>query len=109
MTAISKAIPLYDPRTGEQDKQVVPPSPEEVAEAARALREGQTAWRALGLEGRIASMRRWADAIEAAAERPAHLRGPHADDRDRGVPQSALNEGPGSHARLHYKEGLRTL
>jgi succinate-semialdehyde dehydrogenase/glutarate-semialdehyde dehydrogenase len=69
MTATSTAIPLRDPRTGKQDGQIVPPTPAEVAEAAGVLREGQIAWRALGLEGRIALMRRWADAIEAAAPR----------------------------------------
>ena len=70
MTTSATSIPLYDPRTGEQAGQIVPPSHEEVAEAARVLREGQTKWAALGLQGRISAMRRWADAIEAAAERP---------------------------------------
>ena len=70
MTTNSTSIPLYNPRTGEQEGQIVPPSREMVAETARVLREGQTQWVALGLEGRISAMRRWADAIEAAAERP---------------------------------------
>jgi acyl-CoA reductase-like NAD-dependent aldehyde dehydrogenase len=73
MTTISNLIPLYDPRTGEQDGEIVAASREEVAEAARVLREGQPAWQALGLEGRIAVMRRWADAIEANTARIAEV------------------------------------
>lgn len=69
MTTNSTSIPLYNPRTGEQEGQIVPPSREMVAETARVLREGQTQWVALGLEGRISAMRRWADAIEVAAPR----------------------------------------
>jgi succinate-semialdehyde dehydrogenase/glutarate-semialdehyde dehydrogenase len=69
MSSLSNAIPLFDPRTGERDGEIVPPSREDVAQAARELREGRAAWAALGLEGRIAVMRRWADAIEAAAGR----------------------------------------
>lgn len=69
MAATPNTIPLLDPRTGRQDGAIVPATREEVSEAARVLRKGQIAWRALGLEGRIASMRRWADAIEAAAAR----------------------------------------
>lgn len=67
----SNAIPLRDPRTGEIDGEIVPASRDEVAQAARELRAGQAAWSALGLEGRIAVMRRWADAIEAASDKIA--------------------------------------
>jgi succinate-semialdehyde dehydrogenase/glutarate-semialdehyde dehydrogenase len=69
MSLLSNAIPLYDPRTGERDGEIVPLSHDQVAEAARALRAGQADWVALGLEGRIAVMLKWADAIEAAAPR----------------------------------------
>ncbi|KRB83055.1 aldehyde dehydrogenase [Sphingomonas sp. Root710] len=67
MSSISNAIPLFDPRTGEKDGEIVPATSAEVAQAARELREGQASWAALGLDGRIAVMRRWADAIEANA------------------------------------------
>lgn len=67
MSSLSNAIPLFDPRTGERDGEIVPPSREDVAQVARELRQGQAAWSALGLEGRVAVVRRWADAIEAAA------------------------------------------
>lgn len=67
MATSSSSIPLYDPRTGKQDGHIVPPTREEVANVAGILRKGQGAWHALGLEGRVAAMRRWADAIEAAA------------------------------------------
>lgn len=63
----SNPIPLFDPRTGARDGEIYPPTQEEVAALAGKLREGQVAWRALGLEGRISAMRRWADAIQTAA------------------------------------------
>jgi aldehyde dehydrogenase (NAD+) len=56
-----------NPRTGEVDYMIVPPTPAEVAELTASLRTGQRAWRDLGLEGRIAVMLRWADAIEKDA------------------------------------------
>lgn len=69
MPELSNAITIYDPRTGAPDGEIYPPSPEEVAAIAASLRDGQRAWEALGLDGRIAAMRRWADAIEGAAAR----------------------------------------
>jgi succinate-semialdehyde dehydrogenase/glutarate-semialdehyde dehydrogenase len=62
-------IPLYDPRTGERDGEFEPATRAEIAALATDLRKGQMAWRAVGLEGRIAAMRCWADAIEGAAGR----------------------------------------
>ncbi|KKW93027.1 aldehyde dehydrogenase [Sphingobium chungbukense] len=67
MSTPSNAIPIFNPRTGERDGEIVPPSAAEITQIARDLRAGQVAWEALGLDGRIAAMRRWADAIEANA------------------------------------------
>lgn len=69
MSTLPNTIPLYDPRTGERDGEIVPATREDVARAAAELREGQRNWLAIGLDGRIAAMRRWADAIEANADK----------------------------------------
>jgi succinate-semialdehyde dehydrogenase / glutarate-semialdehyde dehydrogenase len=68
MTKLAETtLQALNPRTGEADYSFEPASPADVAELARDLRINQPAWVALGIEGRAAAMRRWADAIEAAA------------------------------------------
>jgi acyl-CoA reductase-like NAD-dependent aldehyde dehydrogenase len=57
-----------NPRTGEVDYFVVPPTPDEVTALAARLRGAQRGWRDLGVSGRIAVMLRWADAITRDAE-----------------------------------------
>ena len=61
-------IAVRNPRTGAVDAQIVPPSPAELAERCAALRLGQVQWEARGLDGRIAAMLKWADAIEEIAD-----------------------------------------
>ncbi|XUU61227.1 aldehyde dehydrogenase family protein [Erythrobacter sp. HA6-11] len=56
-----------NPRTGEEDYQFAVSSREEIASEAARLRAAQSAWEALGPEGRAAVMMRFADAIDAAA------------------------------------------
>src|SRR5688572_27040098 len=57
-----------NPRTGEVDYFVVPPTPDDVTALAARLRGAQRGWRDLGVDGRIAVMLRWADAISRDAE-----------------------------------------
>ncbi|PYC99891.1 aldehyde dehydrogenase [Microbacterium esteraromaticum] len=64
-----------NPRTGDVDYAVVPPNPAEVSRLADSLRAAQHDWRDLGLDGRIAVMLRWADAIEAHAAAIAEAEG----------------------------------
>ncbi|WP_382303644.1 aldehyde dehydrogenase family protein [Herbiconiux sp. UC225_62] len=71
----TRALWARNPRTGEVDYVVVPPTPAEVGELAGALRAGQRAWRDLGLPGRTAAMLRWADAIERDASLIAEAEG----------------------------------
>jgi acyl-CoA reductase-like NAD-dependent aldehyde dehydrogenase len=54
-----------NPRTGEADYRFTAARHHEVAEAAAALRAAQPAWLALGVQGRAATLLRWADAIAA--------------------------------------------
>jgi len=57
-------IDVRNPRTGEIDFHIEAASADEVAAVARRLREGQKAWAALGIQGRIAVMRRWAESLD---------------------------------------------
>ena len=61
-------IPVRDPRSGRIDFQLEVTPPEQVAAKAARLRENQKAWAALGLEGRIAVMRRWLGALGPRAQ-----------------------------------------
>jgi aldehyde dehydrogenase (NAD+) len=64
-----------NPRTGEVDYVVVPPTAPQVAELAARLRAAQRGWRDLGLDGRISAMLAWADAIERHAAAIAEAEG----------------------------------
>lgn len=61
-------MPVRNPRTGEADYRITPPTSEEIDGITDDLRAGQPAWHALGIDGRADVLRRWADAIEAAAD-----------------------------------------
>lgn len=56
-----------NPRTGEEDYEFAESSMAEIAAEASRLRAAQSAWEALGPDGRAAVLLRFADAIEAAA------------------------------------------
>lgn len=60
----SRMMPVRNPRTGEIDYHFPVPSEAELASIAGKLREAQPAWEALGVERRVAVMRRWADSLE---------------------------------------------
>ncbi len=69
----ARHLSVRNPRTGAIDFQLAVTPPASVAEKALGLRANQPGWAALGLDGRIAVMRRWlgevarrADAIAAA-------------------------------------------
>src|SRR5687768_2016582 len=57
-------LPVRNPRTGEVDYHIAPPTAAEVAAKARDLRAAQKDWAAAPIEHRCDVMRRWADAIE---------------------------------------------
>jgi acyl-CoA reductase-like NAD-dependent aldehyde dehydrogenase len=74
MTAQGRRIlPVYNPRTGQIDYQITPPTAEETAALCGRLRLAQKAWGDQPLEFRIAVMQRWAERIavhrETLAER----------------------------------------
>jgi succinate-semialdehyde dehydrogenase / glutarate-semialdehyde dehydrogenase len=58
-------IAVRNPRTGEADYSITPPTADAIAALARRLRAAQPAWRALGPEARGAVLLRWAQALLA--------------------------------------------
>jgi succinate-semialdehyde dehydrogenase/glutarate-semialdehyde dehydrogenase len=60
-----RVIPVYNPRTGQADYEIKPPSSEELAGICKQLRLSQAGWGAAPLQDRISVMRRWAERIAA--------------------------------------------
>lgn len=59
---------VRNPRTGEIDYAITPPTALEVACRAEAMVQAQKTWEERGLDYRIDVMKRWADAVDAGAE-----------------------------------------
>jgi acyl-CoA reductase-like NAD-dependent aldehyde dehydrogenase len=57
-------LPVVNPRTGEVDYHITPPTAEELSAKAKALREAQKEWGAAPIEHRAAVMKKWADEVE---------------------------------------------
>jgi succinate-semialdehyde dehydrogenase / glutarate-semialdehyde dehydrogenase len=64
---------VRDPRTGEIERELAPPSIEELTTITGWLRAGQSRWEALGADGRAVILRRWADELAAAGDLLAAL------------------------------------
>lgn len=69
MTPSPKPIPVRNPRTGELDYVVQPPSDTELAAICEGVRAAQPGWEARGVEARAGILRRWADEMELRRER----------------------------------------
>lgn len=61
-------IPVTNPRTGEVDYHITPPTRAEIEAECQSLRAAQVDWAAAPLADRIGIMLKWADAIEAHRE-----------------------------------------
>jgi acyl-CoA reductase-like NAD-dependent aldehyde dehydrogenase len=61
-------LDVRNPRTGTLDYSLEPLGPSEIADSALRLKSAQAAWAATAPEQRSHLLRRWADAIEAAAD-----------------------------------------
>jgi acyl-CoA reductase-like NAD-dependent aldehyde dehydrogenase len=64
----ARTLPVRNPRTGEREFEIAVSAPADVARQAVALRANQVAWDAMGLEKRIAVMRRWLGEVARRAE-----------------------------------------
>jgi len=60
-----RTIPVRNPRTGQVDLHITPPTAEELARICASLREGQKNWGSASLEHRVAVMRQWAERLKA--------------------------------------------
>ncbi|HXJ15576.1 MAG TPA: aldehyde dehydrogenase family protein [Candidatus Polarisedimenticolia bacterium] len=60
-----RVLPIRNPRTGQADYQITPPTAAELLDICRRLREGQKAWGAASLEHRIQVMRQWVERLKA--------------------------------------------
>jgi succinate-semialdehyde dehydrogenase/glutarate-semialdehyde dehydrogenase len=66
-------VPVRDPRTGQIERRLAPPSADELTRIVARLRNGQARWARIGAEGRAAVLRRWADELVAAEDLQAAL------------------------------------
>lgn len=57
-------IPVRNPRTGTIDNWIDPPTTDQLSAHCARLRAAQTAWKAAGLEHRIAVLQKWQQAIQ---------------------------------------------
>lgn len=58
-------IPVRNPRTGEIDYHVTPPTRDEIVAECQALRDAQRDWAAAPLADRMGVMLKWAEAVDA--------------------------------------------
>src|ERR1039458_5970902 len=66
-----RVLPIRNPRTGQIDYQITPPTPNEMAGICRRLREGQKTWGGAPLAHRISVMRKWAERLHGHRAAPA--------------------------------------
>ncbi len=59
-----ETIEVINPRTGQADYLIRPPSRTELTDVCARLRSAQPAWRSAGVEARAATLLRWAEEIE---------------------------------------------
>src|SRR5215470_193533 len=62
-----RTLPVRNPRTGEIDLHITPPTADELASLCAKLRQGQRGWAARPLAERIAAMSTWAGVIQKNA------------------------------------------
>lgn len=62
--SLSNTLPVRNPRTGEVDYHITPPSAQEMKDIAGRLRTNQVAWAAAPLEHRLSVLRKFADVVE---------------------------------------------
>jgi succinate-semialdehyde dehydrogenase / glutarate-semialdehyde dehydrogenase len=60
-----KSLPVRNPRTGEIDMHITPPSSEEIAAMCARLRKGQETWGRAALDYRIGVLKKWVDRLQA--------------------------------------------
>ena len=74
-TEPTRTLPVRNPRTGEIDFHITPPTGDEIAAICRTLREGQRRWARRPLDERIKAMSAWAAEIQKNSARIAEADG----------------------------------
>lgn len=65
---MTKKIEVRNPRTGKFDYVIIPPPPRLLAQQCNRARRAQSRWQQLGVEGRIAALQQWKQAILSRRE-----------------------------------------
>ena len=65
---MTASIDVRNPRTGEVDYQISPPTQEQLAETVAGMRAAQRDWLALGVQGRTDILRAWAQGLVNSPE-----------------------------------------
>ncbi|WP_242049213.1 aldehyde dehydrogenase family protein [Aulosira sp. FACHB-615] len=60
---MKKPIEVRNPRTGKYDYVIIPPPPKLLAQQCNRARRAQVRWQQLGVEGRVAALKEWKQAI----------------------------------------------
>ncbi|MBE9206421.1 aldehyde dehydrogenase family protein [Nostoc sp. LEGE 06077] len=66
---MTKPIEVRNPRTGKYDYVIIPPPPKLLAQQCNRARRAQIRWQKLGVEGRVAALQEWKQAILAGREK----------------------------------------
>ncbi len=61
--SVAEPIPVRNPRSGEFDYQILPPTPEQLVVICDRLRQHQPAWRAKGITYRVEVLQAWRQAL----------------------------------------------
>jgi acyl-CoA reductase-like NAD-dependent aldehyde dehydrogenase len=65
---MTEPIQVRNPRTGELDYTIAPPSSDRIEQQCLRLRQGQRQWQQIGVAGRIAALQQWKQAILSQRE-----------------------------------------
>ncbi|WP_373526074.1 aldehyde dehydrogenase family protein [Nostoc sp.] len=66
---MTKTIEVRNPRTGKFDYVIIPPPPRLLVQQCNRSRRSQVHWQQLGIEGRIAALQQWKQAILSERDR----------------------------------------
>ncbi|MBG1270432.1 aldehyde dehydrogenase family protein [Nostoc sp. WHI] len=66
---MTKPIEVRNPRTGKFDYVIIPPPPRLLVQQCNRTRRAQVRWQQLGIEGRIAALQQWKQAILSGRDR----------------------------------------
>lgn len=66
---MTKPLQVRNPRTGKFDYEIVSPSNDLLEQQCLRLRQGQTHWQGIGVEGRIAALQQWKQAVLSQRDR----------------------------------------